>query len=379
MTSLLSVRKRAEEFAAAVDGSPADDGANGSAHRQELSALVGVVVSLRAHADASPRAEFATTLRDRLMTEAETALSPQNARLALPVRARGARERRLVAVASAVVLIGGTASMAAAAQSALPGEALYPIKRGIERAQASLSVSPAGKGRDLLDQAGDRLKEVQGLLDHDSAASGPAVPQTLTEFTKQAQEGSDLLLGSFQDTRDPGTVVAVREFAAGAITVLQGLAETAPPGAQDELTRAAITLRNIDQQATAMCTSCAAALPDLELPQVFLVSSEVDRAIANMKSTKLNNDHPVVAAKAAVKKAAEAAAAAGVGAATAPSTGPAAPKPTATAKSGPQGVPPKEPVKTPGTVTDLPSQIVDGLGGVVETLLPQVDPNTLLP
>ena len=56
-----------------------------------------------------------------------------------PVRTRGKRERRLVAVASAAVLLGGTAGMATAAQNALPGEALYPIKRGIEKAEAGLS------------------------------------------------------------------------------------------------------------------------------------------------------------------------------------------------------------------------------------------------
>ena len=40
--------------------------------------------------------------------------------------------------------------MAAAAQSALPGEALYPVKRGIEKAEAGLSLGSAGRGRDLL-------------------------------------------------------------------------------------------------------------------------------------------------------------------------------------------------------------------------------------
>ena len=70
MTSLFTARRRAEEFAAAVDGGARSVGA----HRAEVAELVGVVTALRSHQDAAPRPEFVGDLRARLMTEAGTVL-----------------------------------------------------------------------------------------------------------------------------------------------------------------------------------------------------------------------------------------------------------------------------------------------------------------
>ena len=224
MTSLFQARRRAEEFAAVVDGS-AD---NRTQRNEEFTTLLGLVASLRDQAAAEPRAEFAADLRSRLMLEAEVALTPETATLRLPARQRGRRERRLVAAASAFVLIGGTTTMAAAAQSALPGDALYPIKRGLERAEVGLSMSSAGKGKDLLSQASDRLVEVEGLLGADSIGSGPQVPETLAAFSSSASEGAALLFESFRETGDPDSIVAVRSFTTEGIATLESLAGTVP-------------------------------------------------------------------------------------------------------------------------------------------------------
>lgn len=286
MTSLFHARRSAEEFAAAVDGDP-------GAVRSEATALLGVVTALRTHDPASPREEFSGALRERLMLEAQTALRAESATLVLPHRQRGVRERRLVAAASAFVLIGGTATMAAAAQSALPGEALYPIKRGLETAEVGLSLTTAGKGENLLRQASDRLHEVEGLLGSDTVQAEPRVPDTLGEFAAAADEGAGLLFESFRETGEPATVTSVRAFAAEGIQTLEDLAGTVPPEAQDELMAAAMTLREIDAEAAALCGSCADDLPVVDLPAVFLARAEVDRAMRLAATRELNNDHAV--------------------------------------------------------------------------------------
>lgn len=372
MTSLFTARRRAEEFAAAVDGDP------GSATLDVgVAGLVGVVTALRAHQDTAPRPEFAGDLRSRLMAEADQVLTAENGRLALPVRARGSRERRMVAVASALVLIGGTAGMAAAARDALPGEPLYPIKRGIERAEAGLSLSPAGKGHDLLNQATDRLNEVQGLLGEDSFRSTPQVPETLAEFSVQATQGADLLLESFQETRDPSSVVQVRVFAADGIKLLEALAGDVPPEGQDELAAAAVTLRDIDARANAACSTCTTDMPDLQVPGLILARNEVDRALDKVGSAGLDNSHPVVVPRGTVRTKPDAGAAGGLpgGASTRP--------PVKTPGSGPTAGAPEAPstggVNPGDAVSEAPTDIADGLSGVVETLLPDPDPNTLLP
>ena len=55
------------------------------------------------------------------------------------------------------------ATMAVAAQSALPGDGLYPLKRGLESAHAQLTFDRAARGRVLLDSASTRLDEVAEL------------------------------------------------------------------------------------------------------------------------------------------------------------------------------------------------------------------------
>lgn len=312
MTALLRSHRRAEDFAARVDGTVTPlrgVSAGADRHDRDLDSLVGTVQVLRRRAALdeamAPRDVFVTDLRERLMAEAVVVLTPQKAALALPVRTRSKRERRLVAAASAAVLLGGTAGMAAAAQHSLPGEALYPIKRGLENAHAGLSTSPTGRGRDLLAQAGDRLTEVQGLM---SAGSGDdlRVTATLEDFTAQARQGSDLMLTTDTDSDAPSraTVADLRVFAARNLRILEGISGTAPTEAQPALRAAVMTLRDIDARADRACATCS-DLPPLGVPGLFLASTEVDRAMAGLDAARLHNDHPVVVTRRAVTHAAK--------------------------------------------------------------------------
>jgi len=319
------------------------------------------------------------------MAEAATVLTPQNAGLALPVRTRGKRERRLVAVASAAVLIGGTAGMAAAAQDSLPGEALYPLKRGIEKAELGLSMSSTGRGHDLLRQASDRLDEAQGLVDQRSALGTPRVPDTVAAFTTSARNGSDMLLASYAESRDPKTVAAVRAFTAAALAQVSALNQTAPADAQPGLRDAAIALRDIDAQATRLCDTCS-DLPALKVPAMFLASAEVDRAMQRFQAAQPDNSHPVVAAKQDLRTAHAQRRGASNGSAPAPAAGrhasttPVVPG-TPEVSSGPA---PKSALPAVPGATSTPevhvtadvdlSKITDGLGDTVETILP--DPGT---
>ena len=285
MISLTSATRRAEEFDAAVDGRTAQE-----QWRAELAELVDVVGALRASTPPAPRPDFVASLRERLLEEAETALT-RDASLTLPPRRTG-RERKLAVAATALVLIGGTAGMAAAAQDALPGEALYPIKRGIESAQSDLSGGPEAKGQRLLDQADTRLDEVQGLLADD--ATSTQVSGTLDTFVSQATEGSDLLLGSFAEEQDAASVTDVRDFTAQAMESLAALSVLAPSDLQDEFAAVADSLQQIDEEAIAACSPCADERPTLPLPSAFSGTAEAERALAALAGARINNDHPTI-------------------------------------------------------------------------------------
>ena len=140
MTGPFSARRSAEEFDAALSRPLTEQDA------QSFAALLAVVRDLQAIPAPAPRAEFVSDLRERLLAEADTALLPQAARpltaeeqrLVLPVRPHR-RDRRLAAALGAAALVGATTSMAVAAQTALPGQSLYPVKRAIENAQTGLA------------------------------------------------------------------------------------------------------------------------------------------------------------------------------------------------------------------------------------------------
>lgn len=285
MTSLLGARKRAEEFAAAID-SP---GTQPNPASPELRELVDLVGTLRSAPELPrPRPEFTAALREQLVAEAQRSLA-EDATLTLHPRRRGARERRLALLASSFVLVGGSAGMAVASQDALPGDALYPIKRGIEKAQADLSRDDAAKGHDLLAQADRRLTEVQGLV---GTSAESRVPGTVDDFTSQAQAGSALLLTAFDESQDGDVVVELRSFARDSLATLQEVAASAEGEHQDDLADAAAALLRIDGQATAACPTCAEGEPALEMPPLFLAAEEANRALDATRRAQLGNDHP---------------------------------------------------------------------------------------
>lgn len=281
MTSLLGAKKRADEFAAAVEGQAAE-----GTHVPDLAELMKVVTGLREMEQPQPRPDFTADLRARLMTEAEGVLV-EDATLRLPPR-RPARERRLAVAASTVVLVGGSAGLAAAAQNALPGDALYPIKRGLESAEARLAGSQADQGKELLEQARSRLTELSGLVAGDGDLT--RVPATVDAFSQQAVQGSDLLIRSFDENADPALIEDVRSFTAASLTELRTLAGAAPAEAQDELADAAALVIRIDDQARAACPSCASDLPQLDLPDLFLPAGENGTPLDGSQGSSARDD-----------------------------------------------------------------------------------------
>ena len=142
----------------------------------------------------------------------------------------------------------------------------------------------------------------------------------------------------------------------------------------------------------------------LDLPEAFLASAEVNRAMHRVEVAGLDNSHPVVADKQALRSALRQAAprrttgggtqssgGAGASGAQTPAASPAVPGaddvpavPSAPSTSrlpvppAARAQPPTSAPSLPGaSVTLDPGGLADGLGGVVETILP--DPTGLLP
>ncbi len=262
MSPVFATRRRAEEFEAVVEGlsTPSLGGRASPDRYDDLLALVG---ALRAVPQPQARPEFVAELRTRLVAEAAALPATRAAevdRLRLrtpdPGRVRNPRERRLAIAMGGFALVGATATMSVVAQSALPGDVLYPLKRGIESAHAGISVGDEGKGTTLLASASTRLDEVSRL---DAGEHEAEIADTLDDFTAQAIEASDLLLASYAEKRDDQTVTELRSFTASSMESLADLDGKLPQSAQDEWVHAVTTLVRIDDEARLQCPTCAGA------------------------------------------------------------------------------------------------------------------------
>ncbi|KQW46984.1 hypothetical protein ASC77_17505 [Nocardioides sp. Root1257] len=265
-------QRRADDFDTLVEqlstGQTYDAGA---ARDAELLQLVG---ALRSVPDPQPRPEFVADLRTRLMTEAETALVPTDvSRLQLPAR-RTTRERRIAAVVGGLALVGATTSVAMAAQSALPGESLYPIKRVLESAHTSLSLGEARKGSTELANASSRLDEATALTQAGDSSDDEQIARTLSTFTDQATSGADLLFADYAHTGREASIAELHDFASSSMTQLAALEPQIPYGARDELIAAASTIAQIDSEATLQCPTCGGTVIE-SIPPTLVAAEQV--------------------------------------------------------------------------------------------------------
>lgn len=289
MNPIFGSKKHADEFDQLLSRSAATSLDEHSAARYEE--LLGLVATMRDVEAPAPRPAFSADLRSRLMLAAEAALTPDTAEQRearrVPTQvSRSPRERRLVAAVGGFAIVSATASMAVAAQSALPGDTLYPLKRAIENAQTGVQRDADGKGTTLLGNAAGRLDEVDALSR--SGEDADAVATTLEDFVVQASEASDLLLGDFTSNGHASSIEELRSFTADSMGALTSLQNVIPDTARASLIAATQVINAIDVQAQSLCPACT-DLPIIEAP-VFAtrtVDTLLDGALSPVLDTVL--------------------------------------------------------------------------------------------
>ena len=142
---------------------------------------------------------------------------------------------RLAGALVALVLLLGTAGVASASTEALPGDSLYGVKRGLERAALAISLGPAGDAELLLEQANRRIAEVEELVHRGRGGDiGPA----LEGYEHAVKRGLEI-------AAEHGTPLGDLELALGNhVQALDGMLAEAPEQAVPGLTRALENSRN---------------------------------------------------------------------------------------------------------------------------------------
>jgi len=223
----------------------------------EVRELVHAAELICRSAVAAPSTDFRASLREQLMTEAATVLIDQPVeRPRLVPRTRRRHGRRLAAVATALVASIGAVGMAASSASAVPGDLLYPVKRGVENVQLVMHRDDASRGEFKLQQARERLAEAQ-TLDHRQDAEHLA--SSLADFTTQARSGTDDLFKAYASDGSTQTIDTVNTFVADASVKLASLSASVPADARSAFDSATNLVSGVASEASGLCATCTAA------------------------------------------------------------------------------------------------------------------------
>jgi hypothetical protein len=259
--------RRAEAFAAAL----ADPAAPRS---DEDQVFIELVERLGALDIPEMRPDFGVDLRARLLAEAPAARAATRQAKRRPARViplgqRSRRRRLAPAVAIAAMLLGTATAVGVASQRALPGDALYPVKRAIEHVEVALSIGDHSEGDRLLNQARTRLDEIRDLTERDG--NGPKaselVNDTLSTFRSEANDGAGRLMNDYRDHGNADSIRDIRDFTASSIKQLASIVPKLAPATTDSVRQTVLTLQSLDSKARSLCLSCSSrpvlVIPDL--------------------------------------------------------------------------------------------------------------------
>src|SRR5207237_8167470 len=136
--------------------------------------------------------------------------------------------RVVVSMGLAAAILAGGGATVAAASSALPGDALYPVKLFRENVQLAFS-SGTTEGLKRLQFARTRLHEIKGLETRGSRNSDLYIA-TLDRMDSLTQTGSTLLIEAVRHGAKPAILRNIGGFATVQQQDLQALFPSMPAG-----------------------------------------------------------------------------------------------------------------------------------------------------
>ncbi|MDG4794139.1 DUF5667 domain-containing protein [Micromonospora sp. WMMD1082] len=266
MDNALFSRRRAERFAQLLD--EANGGRRHHVRSRDDDQLAPLVTLGRRLGTNPPIAEvnpeFRTGLRAMLLATAaregvgaatagrpaEKAGSGRGSLLpAVTARRARARGAILVGIAAGAVAVSG---ISAASENAVPGDALYGMKRGTERAQLALTGSDISRGQLFLDFARTRLAEASSLRGGRTGYSG-----VLDDMDADTRQGVRLLTGAAAQRSDAAALVAVDAFLTEQRRSLNALLDSGSRTDRVRTTESLTLLESVAKRADAMRAAIA--------------------------------------------------------------------------------------------------------------------------
>lgn len=157
-----------------------------------------------------------------------------------------------IALLLIVALTG--AGIVHASQGSIPGDTLYPVKRGVERARLSSASNDRGRAKLHLTFADQRVEEIVGVADRDRETE---LEGLLGDYTQELEAASQVAGTDPGGTEAEGggmreeVLASVQEATSRHIQVLERALECAPAQAQPGLGRALEASRRGQERASA--------------------------------------------------------------------------------------------------------------------------------
>src|SRR5687767_15440835 len=150
------------------------------------------------------RAAFVRSVPADVVRAHIAALRADRARnVVVPVRAQVRFRAARIAMVAAIVAVLGCGGAVAASASALPGDALYGIKRATERVSLAMHRDPVGRAALHLQFASTRAQEVQELL-----AAGRSPSKTIQALEEELEAAEADALNAQALGRDVDALLA---------------------------------------------------------------------------------------------------------------------------------------------------------------------------
>lgn len=238
MTANVLEHRRAKAFAEALEAHQAEQGGTADAESANtattgqssaaMAELVGLAGALGTLPGPALDPEVRTVQRAQLMAAFEQAFAGgpgaavprQRRHRAVRTAPRGRWSRRFaIGGLVAGLAVGSLAGAAAASTSALPGDTLYGMKRGLEGLRLDLAGSDSERGELLLDNAATRLKEAKSLVGRTDGAGALSpgtvdqVRRALDDMHADAIKGRDLLRSVYRSNGSLDPMRALAGFA----------------------------------------------------------------------------------------------------------------------------------------------------------------------
>jgi hypothetical protein len=206
----IGVSRQAEQLEALLDGRMSPDEA--APELRSLASLATRVQQEQPGASAQLTEDSRLSMRERLLVDIAELEAPASERVAAATRPR---VRRAVTSAKAGLATGlasamiGSAGVAMAAQEALPGDALYNLKKGTESVRMTLAGDSAQAGRLELRFAEERLEEVLAGIDRNS---DHVLVVGLQEMDERSLSGAQRLVEIAERRGEDELLVEVDQF-----------------------------------------------------------------------------------------------------------------------------------------------------------------------